>query len=167
MRFPALFMVFVLVLCPVSALSQQALPSAPDVSSWRPVQDIPVGASLHMRTTSRGLTCRVKSVDAGSITCANADTPTFQKSEIKSIKRVRHGRSALAGLLIGAGAGAIIGAAAGGSSCSAQEKTIFLGCFNVVSRTDVALVSAVVLGVIGAPVGYWTDFTRSPVYQIH
>lgn len=166
MRVRFLLAVVSLVLCPGIAVGQQALPSAPGVSSWRPVQDLPVGVSLHLKTTSQGLTCRVKSVDASSITCANAGTSPFQISEIKSIKQVHRGRSALVASLIGIGVGTIIGAATA-ESCSAQERSIFPRCFNPVSRADTALVGAVIFGVIGAPVGYFTDFTRSTVYKAH
>ncbi|MDP9038073.1 MAG: hypothetical protein M3O02_02215 [Acidobacteriota bacterium] len=156
----------VVLLCTSGMQAQQALPNAPEASAWQPVRDLPAGVSLHLKTTTRGLTCRVKSVDASSLTCANADTTTFQSREVTSITQVHRGRSALVGSLIGVGAGAIIGAAVG-SSCSAQQKNSFLGCFTIVSRGELALIGAVVYGVIGAPVGYFTDFTRTRVYKRH
>lgn len=68
------------------------------------------------------------------------------------------------GAAIGAGAGALIGAVSA-PGCSAPQRSSFLGCFNVVSRADLALGVGAAGIAVGAPIGYFTDFTKSTVYK--
>jgi hypothetical protein len=67
----------------------------------------------------------------------------------------------LAGLAIGAGVGAALGAATGGDPC----KTTQGFCADVASRGETAAFSGFFFAAIGAPIGYFTDFTRSTVYK--
>lgn len=152
------------LLCTFPALAQQALPSAPEPVGWGSVQSLGPGVSLYVKAPSRHLSCRLQSVDAESLHCGNGADLTFQRSEIKSIKRPHRGRSTLAGFAIGVGVGAIVGAASG-SSCTTQQRNSFLGCFAIITRGDTALIGATVFGLVGVPVGYFTDFTRSTVYK--
>jgi hypothetical protein len=147
--------------CSVSARSQLALPSAPEpFANWRSVETLPPSAPVYLKTTTRHLSCRVQSVEQESVHCGSAADSVIQRSEIQSIKRAHRGRSLLAGVALGAGVGAIVGAALGPKSCTANTL-----CFDFINRADTAAFGAVFFGIVGAPVGYFTDFTRSTVYK--
>jgi len=146
-----------------SLAQQPSQPPPPAGSNWRRVQALPVGASIQVKAGKRHASCTLKSVDADTLTCIHGGDVVFQRTDIVSIKIPRHGRSTLIGAGIGIGAGAIVGFASG-RSCSAAEQNSFLGCFMVFSRGDLALVGGAVGGVIGTPIGYFTDFAKSTVY---
>jgi hypothetical protein len=160
--------IFLLALALAPALSahaQQPTPQPtpalpPAGSNWRHVQALPVGASINVKARKSHAGCKLKSVDADSLTCTRGKDLVFQRTDIVSIKIPRRGRSALVGGGLGAGVGALIGAATGSSSCSGQAF-----CFNILSRGDLAAIGAVAVGFVGAVVGGATDFTRSTVYQ--
>jgi len=141
---------------------QPAQPSAG--SNWQHVQALPVGASINVKARTSHASCTLKSVSADSLTCTHGKDLIFQRADILTIKIPHRGRSALIGAAIGAGAGAIVGAASGSSSCTQQAGQLF-PCFNLFSRGDLAVIGAVAVGVIGAPIGGLTDFTKSTVYK--
>lgn len=142
-----------LVLFPsICANAQQPAPSAPKSgSNWQHVQALPAGSSIQVQARKSHAKCNLKSVDADSLTCVQKKDLVFQRTDIVSIKIPRRGRSTLAGMGIGAGAGAVLGAAVG------QNGTF-------VPRG----LGAIILGVLGTPIGAGigaaTDFSRSTVY---
>jgi hypothetical protein len=118
---------------------------------------LPAGANLNVKTRTGHASCKLKSVDADSLTCTHSKDLTFQRTDIVNIKIPHRGRSTLIGLAAGGGVGAIIGAAAThGNTCSQF-------CF--VSNADVTLATSLVGGFVGAVVGVTTDFSRSTVYK--
>jgi hypothetical protein len=161
-----LWLCAIVLLSSLSALPQQPSSSAATSagSVWEHVQALPVGTSLYISGVRRHAGCKFKSADADTLTCSHGQDILFQRAEIKAIKIPHHGRSTLVGAGIGAGVGAILGAAVG-SSCTTQQRQSFLGCLNILSRGDLAVGGAVTFGVIGTPIGYFTDFTRSTVYR--
>jgi hypothetical protein len=162
--------IFLFTLALVPALSAPAHPPAqqpaspPAGSNWQHVQALPIGASLQVQARKSHANCTLKSVDADSLTCTHKKDLVFQRTDILSVKIPHRGRSTLIAAGIGIGALAIAGAASG-SSCTAAQKNSFLGCFNLFSRGDLALAGGAVGGVIGSPIGYFTDFAKSTVYQ--
>ena len=135
------------------AAAQAAPP--PAGHTWARVQSLPSNTSLHISATTHNAHCRLKSADADSLTCVFGDgtrTETYQRTDIRSIKVPHRGRSTVAGLAIGAGAGIITGAASGGKD-------------QLFSRGELASAFAAVFGVIGALIGGLTDFTQATVYR--
>jgi hypothetical protein len=99
-------------------------------------------------------------VDADTLTCIHAQDVVFQRSDIVNIKIPHRGRSTLVGTAIGAGVGAGVGAATGDDSCKSAPF-----CVSPLSRGGIAVFSGFLFAAIGAPIGYFTDFTRSTVYK--
>ncbi len=149
--------VLVLLLATACALSQQ--PPARAGSDWARIQALPVGTSLHINGKPH-TACVFASADTDSITCTKSNKPvSYPRGGITTIKLTHRGRSTLVGLGIGAGTGAIIGFAAGTDS-----KDTFFG--PNAFRGAITGIGAVIGGVIGAPIGYFTDFTAgSPIYK--
>jgi hypothetical protein len=153
-------------LAAVSATAQQPVAPAqpPPGANWQRVQALPVGQSIVVKAKASHASCKLKSVDADSLTCTHGKDLVFQRADIRTIKIPRRGRSTLIAAGIGIATGAIVGAASG-SSCTEAQKNSFLGCFLTFSRGDLALVGGAVGGVIGAPIGALTDFAKSTVYK--
>jgi hypothetical protein len=137
------------------AAQQPAATPPPAGSNWQHVQALPVGQSINVSARSSHPSCKLKTVDADSLTCTHGKDLVFQRADIVEIKVPHRGRSTLAGLAIGAGTGAIVGAATT-SSCSG---------ICILGRGSVATLGAIALGAIGTIVGVTTDFTRSTVYK--
>jgi hypothetical protein len=160
--------VFLLTLALVPALSSPAQqpaqqPASPPAgSNWQHVQALPVGASINVKARKSHAGCKLKSVDADSLTCTHGKDLVFQRTDILSVKIPRRGRSTLIAMGVGAGVGAIVGAATSG--CSTAEKNSWFGCFLTPTRPQGAAIGALVFGLIATPVGALTDFTRSTVY---
>jgi hypothetical protein len=151
-----------------TAPAQQPAASAPAAgSNWQRVQALPVGASIQVKARKSHSSCKLKSVDADSLTCTNGKDIVFREADIVSIKVPHRGRSTLVGLAAGGATGALIGAAAGSSGCTpGPPGNIFQNfCLNVVSRGDLAAIGGASLGAVGAIIGGLTDFTRSTVYK--
>jgi hypothetical protein len=149
-----------LALTTISAAQQAAQsPVASPLAntSWQKVQALPAGTSIKVRARAGNTSCTLKRVDAGALTCTHGKDKdiVFQQLDILSIKVPHRGRSALVGLGIGAGTGAIIGAAAI-PSCSG---------ICIVSRSDGAAVVGVFGALVGAIVGVTSDFTHATVYK--
>jgi hypothetical protein len=146
----------------VMATAQGPAQPPPAGSNWGHVEALPVDTAVRVDGRSRKMECRIKSVDADSLTCVSKRGDTkemvFQRGEVKSVRIPRRGRSTLVGTAIGGGTGAVIGFAAGtGGGGGFFGPNAFRGV--------VTAVFAVIGGVAGAPTGYFTDFTRSTVYK--
>jgi hypothetical protein len=137
-----------------SAPAQQpAAPAPPPAgSNWQRVQALPVGQSIDVTAKASHANCKLKSVDADTLTCTQRKDIVFQRADILSVKVPRRGRSALIGTAIGAGAGAVFGFASGRN-----------GSF--VPRGLGAAIFGVVGAPIGAAIGALTDFNHSTVYK--
>jgi hypothetical protein len=153
---------FLLALTLVPALSapaqlpaQQPAPS-PTPSGWQRVQALPAGASINIKAKTSHASCKLKSVDADSLTCTHGKDLVFQRADIVNIKVPHRGRSTLVGLAVGAGVGAIAGKASAGGPCNN---------FCIISPGTVVAAGAVGFGAVGTIVGVLTDFTRSTVYK--
>ena len=140
---------------------QPAVSSAPAGSNWQHVQALPAGANIRVKAQHSSATCKLKSVDADSLTCTKSKDLTFTRAEIRSITIPRRGRSSLIGLAIGGGAGAVVGYAVGGSGCKSGQNF----CLDIVDGRTLAPVGAVIFGAIGAGIGAGTDFSHSTVYK--
>jgi len=140
----------------LSATAQQVVPSSvvapPAGSNWQHVQVLPVGTSINVKARSSHASCKVKRVDADSLTCTDKKDIAFQRTDVVSIKISRRGRSTLIGLAAGAGGAGAIGAAA-------TKSDSFGG------KPGAALVYGLLGGLGGMTIGYFTDFSRSTVYQ--
>ena len=158
-------LLFSLVLAPaIGGFAQQPTPTAPPAgSNWQHVEALPAGASLQVRARKSHANCTLRSVDADSLTCTRKKDLVFQRADILTINIPRRGRSTLIAMGIGAGIGAGVGAATSG--CSAAKKSSFFGCFLTPTRPQGAAIGAVLLGVIGAPIGAISDFAQSTVYK--
>jgi hypothetical protein len=142
----------------LSLAQQPAASTPPEGSNWQHVEALPAGANIHVKAQHSSATCKVKSVDADSLTCTRGKDLTFQRTEVKSITIPRRGRSSLIGLAIGGGAGAITGFALGtGGTNTFFGKNAFRGL--------ITGIFAVGGGAIGAGVGVGTDFAHSMVYK--
>jgi len=148
-----------LVLTTISATAQQAAQApvaAPPASpSWQKVQALAAGTSIKVKTRTGNTACILKSVDAGALTCNHGKDIVIQQTDILTIRVAHRGRSALVGLAIGGGGGAIIGAASI-PSCSG---------ICIISRSTGAVVVGVAGALIGAIVGVTTDFAHTTVYK--
>ena len=101
------------------------------------------------------MNCLFKAANDDAMTCVSgngANTQVYSRADVKSVKIRHRGRSAVAGLAIGAGVGAVVGAPLGRS-----------GSF--VGHGAAAVIFAVPVAVIGLVVGASTDFTHSTVYK--
>lgn len=147
-------MLLCMVLAPgLGAAAQQPTQPAPAAgANWQHVQALPVGASIQVEAGKSHANCKLKSVDADTLTCTQKKDIVFERAEIKSIKIPRREHSALIGMAIGAGAGAIVGAASGRNGSFVPRG-----------------LGAIILGVPGAPIGAaiggLTDFAKSTVYK--
>ena len=156
-----------MVLLPaLSAAAQQPAqqPAPLEGSNWQHVQALPAGASINVKARSSHLGCKLKSVDADSLTCTHRKDVTFPRSDILNIRIAHRGRSTLVAAAVGGGVGAVIGAASIGG-CSQQQKQSFLGCFQIVNRGAGATLIGAIGAIVAAPIGYTTDFTHSTVYK--
>ena len=146
-----------LVLATISATAQQAAqaPVAAPPAGWQKVQALAAGTSIKVKTRTGNTACTLKSVDAGALTCNHGKDIVIQQADILTVKVPHRGRSALVGLAIGGGGGAIVGAASI-PSCSG---------ICIISRSTGAVVVGVAGALIGAIVGVTTDFTHTTVYK--
>ena len=154
---------FVLWLLPaLHGMAQQPVP--PAGSNWQRVMALPLGTQIVVKAKSRNMTCNLKAVDAGTLTCGprgvlgNPKDVVFQQPEIKTIKIKRRGRSALIGAGIGGVAGAITGFAAATNNGGGFFGPNFL-------RGPATAGFAIGFGGIGAIIGVSTDFASSTIYK--
>jgi hypothetical protein len=148
----------ILLASALGAAAQQPTPQTPPAgSNWQHVQALPIGASLDIKAKKSHLTCKLKSVDDDSLTCAQGKDIVLQRMDILTIKIPRRGRSTLIGTAIGGGTGALIGFGIGTSGPGWFGNNAFRG--------PVTAVFAAMGGVVGAATGAISDFTRSTVYK--
>ena len=148
----------------LGSLPAQASRSHDSHSDWHNVQVLPTGTSIHVQAGKRHQSCRLKSVDAESVTCADGRNPVYSRTEITSIKLTHRGRSTLVAALAGGGIGAAV--AAGLSAHDPHCQSFQLGCLDGLASTGAVVGAFSAVGtVVGAPIGYLTDFTRSTVYK--
>jgi hypothetical protein len=138
--------------------AQAPAPPPPAGSNWQHVQALPIGASIYVKAKSSQTNCKLKSVDADTLTCTRGKDLVFQRADIVTIKIPHRGRSTLIGLAIGGGAGAAIGFGAGTNNSNGFFGPNFM-------RGAVTAVFGVGGGLIGAITGGLTDFSKSTVYK--
>jgi len=127
----------------------QSSPPPAAGSNWQHVQVLPAGTSIKVNARSCHANCKVKSVDADSLSCTGKTDMVYQRTDVQSIGISHRGRSAGIGAAVGGGVGAGIGA---GSCHNGWQGVCAIG-----------------LGAQGAVagllVGLFTDFTRSTIYK--
>ena len=136
----------------VAHAQQPAQP--PAGSNWQHVQALPVGTKIYVNANDQTATCKLISVDDGTLTCTHGKATTFQRSEIKSVKIPRHAVSTA--ILAGAGAGVGVGVVA------ATSNSIGFGGW---AKGSVYAGGAGVGAVLFGSIGYFTDFARSTIYK--
>jgi hypothetical protein len=139
----------------LSAMAQHPATATPAGSNWQHVQVLPEGTSIRVKATNRSAACKLKSVDADSLTCASGTDKeiVFQRGEVKSIKIHHRGRSAAVGGAIGIGAGLGTGYGVGKAEGAGDwSGTIAAG-------------TGIGFGLLGALIGVATEFTHSTVYK--
>jgi hypothetical protein len=148
-----------LVLLPlpaIGAFAQQVVPTAPSAGSkWEHVQALPAGTTIYVNANGRTTRCALTSVDADTLTCVRGKPIAFPRTGISTIKLPRRALSTaiLAGAGAGLGALVVKGVASGIDVTEGKAKgSVYAGG---------AGIGAVVFG----PIGYFTDFARSTVYQ--
>lgn len=139
------------------ASGQQNLPDAPSVRDWRKVEALTPSRTVSVDSKGSHSSCIVQHTDADSLACTGATS--FQRANVRSVRIHHRWRSAAVAGGIGFGLGAVIGAASG-RSCAPNTF-----CLNFVSRGELATGFGAALGVVGLPVGYFTDFTGTTVYK--
>lgn len=86
--------------------------AAPVDDGWLRVQHLAPGTRIHIAADAGSTTCKLRSADETSVSCAGAHGKAFPRSTIRSIKLTRYLASTAAGLGIGAGVGGLVGVAA-------------------------------------------------------
>jgi hypothetical protein len=149
----------ILLVPAIGATAQQPAAAAPpEGSNWQHVQALPAGQSINVKARASSANCKLKSVDADTLTCTQNKDLIFQRADILTIKIPHRGRSALIGAAIGGGVGAGIGFAAGTNNNGGWFGPNFL-------RGAVTGIGAVFGGIVGGGTGAVTDFGRSTVYK--
>lgn len=140
----------------LSAPAEKPAAAKTEGSNWQRVQALPSGTSVRLKTVKRQLNCKIKAVDAESITCLPGGSAMFQRTEVTSVKISRRGRSSAIAAGVGGGAGLILGAA-GTDRCSSF-------CVGP-TRGEATLAGALGGAIIGAPIGYFANFGGSTIYK--
>ena len=159
-------LMFLLAMAASFLVASGQAPAHSVAQGWDRVQSLPPATTLHVSTSTHRITCALKTADADGLTClrpGQSVVDTVARADVRSIKLPRHGRSAIAGggigLVTGAVSGALIGAATAGKTSS----------YDVISTGQVAAVSSLIFGIaftlVGAVVGYFTDFTATTIYK--
>lgn len=132
---------------------QSSATPAPSPAGWARVQALSPGAHIHITNSQGTLWCTFQTADADSITCLHAkQTQTRLRIDIRRISVSYRGRSLLAGVAIGAAAGAVTGAALGGDG-------------KIIGRAGLAGIFALPLAAVGGIIGAATDFSYQTVYR--
>ena len=153
---------FALTLVLAFAASTQAQTQIPPAAAssthadWSRVQALKPGTKVLLDASTRHGSCTILVVTADDLTCSSGIQPHVLRANIRAIKLPHRGRSVLIGAAAGGAAGAIAGYAAAGPNSSN---------FNIVSRSDAAVIFAVPLAIIGALIGFFTDFARTTFYR--
>ena len=143
-----------IILAMAMALTGQAQRAAvASGSDWSHVQALPPGTKIYISASGGGAHCYFKSADAETLTCVKQADIKFARAVVKSVKIDHRGRSALAGMALGAGIG--VGAI----------ESAYNNAWYPLRRWDAGLLVGGVFGTAGGLVGNFTDFTRSTVYK--
>lgn len=159
--------VLVLASTVVCSSAQQVAPQPPapaNRADWTHVQALPSGILLRVSSkTQRTVECNLKSVDPETLTCVhsvNVTPLTFSRTDVNSIKIPRRGHSTIAAMGIAAGVLGVGGAIA--LEAVNHNETAS-------GRAALALAAVIVYGIfgglIGIPIGYFTDFTAKTIYR--
>lgn len=139
-----------------------AAAQAPAASAqWENLKKLPAHMRVHVASDKKSQVCVIDFVDDETLRCSRGSSQySFPRADVKSVKRVRTGRSALVGLGIGLVAGAGVGAAIGHSK--EQPNGFFPGLTTEAYTAICGALGLIAGGAIGGP----TDFTRGPtLYQ--
>ena len=77
--------VLCMAMMPVLSATAQQSTSAPRAgSNWQHLEALPEGTSIRVKSTNRSAACKLKSVDADSLTCARGAEKdiVFQRAEV-------------------------------------------------------------------------------------
>jgi len=135
----------------LSASAQTAFP-VPTKGSWEHVEKLHPGTLIYVDATDQYLHCTFQSANDTTLSCLGKHGGViFQRSGIKTVKRARRLRSTLTGAGMG----------------------VFAGTMLAASTWDKPHGEAVALGVVagavivaGPFIGFFTDLTRSTVYEV-
>lgn len=139
----------------LSATAQQPLVQTPKAgSNWQHVQALPAGTPVYVNAGGSTTKCKLASVDADTLTCAQGKSATFRRTEIKSIKVPRRVASTLIMAGLGAGLGAVV--------VAATSSAIGFGGH---AKGSVYAGGAGIGAVLFGTIGFFTDAARSTVYK--
>jgi hypothetical protein len=148
-----------LILCSSLTATAQQAPASAGKHDWSRVQSLPIGTTVLLNSSTRHGSCKLKSVDADSLTCTSGGNTVIARADIKSVKLARRLLSAAAGVAIGATAGFIAGFVAAGPNGGPNS---FLPS---ITRADVGGIFAVGAGFLGGLIGFFTHFASVTVYH--
>ena len=151
----SLILIFSVTLC---ASAQSAQPSD---AGWGRVESLAAGTSVRVKAAKSTVVCKVKAVDADSLSCVadgKTDVQVFKVADVKYVKIPHRGRSAL----IGGAPGAVLAASGGIATATAQcnNTTWFCGLGG-----ELLAALGGVLFLIGLGIGAATDFSATTIYR--
>jgi hypothetical protein len=149
--------------------SQRVQPNSAVHSGWNRVQQLPAQTEVHVKADRKKVTCRIDAVTEDKLTCSStkgngSSSYEFSRTEIKTVKLSRRGRSALIGLAIGAGVGAGVGVGIG-SAINSGDTGSYVHVSGGKSAGVGAAVGALVGAVAGGAVFHSRDTFAPTVYQ--
>jgi len=148
----------------ISSASAQSTPvqGALVTNPWQRVLSLRPGTRIYVKVRTgqklTSTTCSFKSADADSLTCARKQDVSFARADIASVQQAHRGRSAL----IGAGAGFGIGFLSGFAAATSGSNDSFFG--KNAFRGAIATIFGAIGTLIGTPIGYFSDWSRSVIY---
>jgi hypothetical protein len=157
----------------VHAAAQTSNPPAGDTGSanrrmgeldpWARVESLAPNSRLRIVATKNGGDCILQSASADGLVCLHGrNTRSVRRTDVKSIKFARRGRSAAGGLAIGAAVGA--GAGAGiGSAINSSDTGSLAHVSGGKSAGVGAAIGVIAGGAIGGLIGYRNDLFPGPL----
>lgn len=149
--------------------SQSVQPNSAIHSGWNRVQQLPARTEVHIKADRKKVTCRVDAVTEDKLTCSSTkgdggSSFAFSRAEIKTVKLAHRGKSALGGLIVGAGVGA--GAGAGiGAGINSGDKGSLAHVSGAKSAGVGAGAGAIVGALVGGAVGHSRDSFAPTIYR--
>lgn len=150
----------VVLLCSVAALGVCSPAAAQKAGSdWSRVEALPAGKELRVSVAGHGISCGFVSADAQELQCDAVRIVfffpvvhryKFTRAETARIRLSRQTLSAITGAAIGAGSGAGAGVALDATASNHED------------RSTLAIVFALLGGLIGEAIGHHTDFLAGP-----
>ena len=157
MRLLALSLTLALTSMSHAQTATQTTPNTPaDRADWSRVQALKPGTKVLLNASTRHGSCIIQTVTADALTCASGTQAVVQRASVRVIKLPHRGRSALIGAVAAGGVGALAGA-----------TSINDGTYGFVTRGQAAVIFAVPLAIIGALVGFFSDFARTTFYRVN